>query len=198
MIVDFFFDIRSNSGVSGIAPISGPYVAAIAVERKKDFMGPYREFGNILFARINYGWFGYVIFSAMCLFLLLGSLEPLLTTAIGGGFRSVSPPPPMTPYHWIGTGLAACFYFVGAAYAGCIERRGELFIDRARILATLNFASATRGVGLFLFPLVAMIGTTVGLFACGVHGKALPIVPICAMLSNWLCFRVVAWLLFRP
>lgn len=162
-------------------------------------MRPYREFGNILFDRINCGWLGYVIFSATGLFFLLSALEPLVTKAIGGGFRSVNPPPAaMTPYHWIGAGLAVCFYFVGAVYAGCIERKGKLLIDRAGILATLNVATATRGVCLFLFPLVAMIGTAVGLFACGVHGDALPIVPIGAMLSNWLCFRAVAWFRLRP
>ncbi|CAE6820565.1 hypothetical protein R20943_06141 [Paraburkholderia aspalathi] len=63
---------------------------------------------------------------------------------------------------------------------------------------TANVASATRGVCLFLLPLVAMIAVTVGLFSCGVHGDALPIVAIGAVLSNWLCFRAVTWLRLRP
>jgi hypothetical protein len=167
--------------------------------REKHFMRPYRDFGNILFAKINCGWFGYLIFSATVLFLLVSAFEPLANNAIGGGFRSVnSHPEVMTVYHWIAAGLAVCFYFVGAAYAGCVERQGKLLMGRAEIRATLNVATATRGVCLFLVPLIAMIATAVGLFACGVHGNALPIVPIGAMLSNWLCFRVVAWLRPRP
>lgn len=160
-------------------------------------MKPHRESGNLLFARINWAWLGYVIFSAISLFLLLSALDPLVNQAFGSGFRSPSPPPaPMTLHRWIGAGLAVCFYCAGAVYAGCVERNGKLFMNRAAILAALNVATAARGICLFLLPLVAMIATAAGLVAAGVHGRALPIVPIGAMLGNWLCFRIVAW--WRP
>jgi hypothetical protein len=158
-------------------------------------MRPYRDFGNLLFARINFGWLGYVTFTAAELFLFLSFLEPLINRAVGGGFRSGNPAAGAMPLsHWIGAGLVVWLYLMGAVYAGCVERKGRLFMDLAAIRATLNVASATRGVGLFVLPLVAMIAVSVGLFSCGVPGDALPIVAVGAVLSNWLCFRAVAWL----
>ncbi|RQN39866.1 hypothetical protein [Paraburkholderia tropica] len=159
-------------------------------------MRPYREPVNLIFDRANAGWLGYVLYTAASCYLLMLSVDPLVTQALAVNFRSDHAAPPMTPFHWAGVGLAACVYGAGAVYAGCIAHAGKLRMTRAELLAALSWATVARGIALFLLPLVAAFATGAGLIAAGIHGSALPLVAIGVVLANWLCFRAVAW--WRP
>ncbi|MBN3807796.1 hypothetical protein [Paraburkholderia sp. Ac-20347] len=159
-------------------------------------MRPYREPVNLIFDRANAGWLGYVLYSAASFYVLMLSVDPLVTQAFAVNFRSDHAAPPMTPFHWAGVALAACLYGSGAVYAGCIAQIGKLRMTRAEIRAVLNGATVLRGVALFLLPLVAAFAMGAGLIAAGIHGSALPLVAIGVVLANWLCFRAVAW--WRP
>ncbi|WP_321784145.1 hypothetical protein [Paraburkholderia sp. J94] len=159
-------------------------------------MSAQHESAKRSFARIQFGWLGYMIYSAACAYALMLAFDPLVTQTLAVNFRGDHAAPPMTRVHWIGAGLAVCVYFAGAVYAGCIERTGAWRLKREAIVAALSVTTVLRGIALFLLPIVATIATGAALIAAGLHGATLFIVPIGALLANWLCFIAVAW--FRP